>query len=59
MPQISPISSIAVRKTAGRDRAGIGLRFTIPTVVDGRVYVGAKGELDVYGLLSAPREPGK
>ena len=39
---------------ASRDRAGIGLRFNIPTVVNGRVYVGAKGELDVYGLLSPP-----
>ena len=34
-----------------RDRAGVGLRFNIPTVVNGHVYVGAKYELDVYGLL--------
>ncbi len=39
-------------ENSGRDRAGIGLRFNIPTVVDGHVFVGAKGELDVYGLLS-------
>ena len=39
-------------QNSARDRAGIGLRFNIPMVVDGRVYVGAKGELDVYGLIS-------
>ena len=38
-------------QNAGRDRAGLTLRFTIPTVVEGRVYVDAKGEIDVYGLL--------
>ena len=36
-----------------RDRAGLALRFNIPTVVNGRVYVGAKHEVDVYGLLPA------
>ena len=34
-----------------RDRVGLTLRFTIPTVANGRVYVDAKRELDVYGLL--------
>jgi hypothetical protein len=34
-----------------RDRVGKTLRFTIPTVVNGRVYVEAKGKVDVYGLL--------
>jgi hypothetical protein len=29
------------------------LRFAIPTVADGRAYVGAKYEVDVYGLLPA------
>jgi hypothetical protein len=36
-----------------RDEAGKSLRFTIPTVINGRVYVGTKGEVDVYGLLRA------
>jgi hypothetical protein len=35
-----------------RDQAGLCLRFNIPTVANGRVYVGAKREVDVYGLLS-------
>jgi len=30
---------------------GLTLRFTVPTIVNGRVYVDAKGEIDVYGLL--------
>jgi hypothetical protein len=37
---------------SARDRAGIALRFNMPMVANGRVYVGAKGEVDVYGLLS-------
>ncbi len=34
-----------------RDRAGVALRFAMPTVVNGKVYLGAKDEVDVYGLL--------
>lgn len=41
-------------QNAGRDRVGMTLRFTIPTVVNGRVYVEAKREVDVYGLLPPP-----
>jgi len=32
------------------DPAGQALRFTMPTVVDGRVYVGMRGAVYVYGL---------
>lgn len=38
-------------QNARRDRAGIALRFNIPTVARGRVYVGTRGGIDVYGLL--------
>jgi hypothetical protein len=38
-------------KNPSRDRPGLALRFNIPTVVNGHVYVGAKREVDVYGLL--------
>ena len=38
-------------ENAARDRAGKTLRFTVPTVMNGRVYVEAKGKVEVYGLL--------
>ena len=38
-------------QNASRDRAGMALRFNIPMIVNGHVYVGAKREVDVYGLL--------
>ena len=42
-------------QNAARDRAGYALRFNIPTIVNGHVYVGAKKEVDVYGLLPIKR----
>jgi hypothetical protein len=38
-------------QNAGRDRPGLTLRFNIPMVVNGHVYIGVKREVDVYGLL--------
>ena len=34
-----------------RDRAGVALRFAIPTIAKGKLYLGAKNQIDVYGLL--------
>jgi hypothetical protein len=36
-----------------RDRTGISVQFSIPAVANGRVYVGTRSEVDVYGLLAA------
>jgi hypothetical protein len=35
----------------GRDTAGLALKFTVPTIVNGRVFVPTGSELDIFGLL--------
>jgi len=41
-------------QAGSRDQAGTAVKFVVPTIANGRVYVGTRNEVDVYGLLTAP-----
>ena len=34
-----------------RDQAGPAIKFSVPTIADGHVFIGTQSELDIYGLL--------
>jgi hypothetical protein len=44
--------------TQYRDQTGCGNKFAVPTIANGKVYVGTQNEIDVFGLLpTTPSAP--
>ena len=38
-------------QNADRDTPGLPIKFSVPTVADGHVFVGTQGSVAMYGLL--------
>ena len=50
-------SNSALHNDVARDRGGCANKFAVPTIANGKVYVGTQNELDVFGFLRSGKAP--
>jgi hypothetical protein len=51
-PQTSRSKLYTSTNNASRDQLGAGVKFNVPTVADGKVFVGTSNSISVFGLLA-------